>query len=113
MRLSMSVALAFASNSGLKTLAWPTSASIAVPPRAGFGTVATGWQPADTKTAASKAATRVLMDMSRHPDVGDGAHEEGADEHPRRPVDLALEATPRAVAAAEAGVAAADRPAES
>src|SRR5712691_7549992 len=41
----MSRALALASNRGLNTDAWPTSASIAVPPWAGLGTVATGWPP--------------------------------------------------------------------
>src|SRR5207248_3146561 len=39
------------------------------------------------------------VEMRRHPDVGDGADEKGDHEDPRRPVDLALEAAPRAVAA--------------
>src|SRR5438874_13731606 len=37
--------------------------------------------------------------MRRHPDVGDGADEKGDHQDPCRPVDLALEAAPRAVAA--------------
>src|SRR5438270_6083214 len=89
------------------------SASTAGPRRAGLGTVATGWQAAAPSTAANATATRGLMDMSRHPDVRDRADQERADEDPRRPVDLALEAAAGAVAAAEAAVAAADRAAQS
>src|SRR5205085_1028371 len=39
------------------------------------------------------------VEMRRHPDVGDGADEKGNHQDPRRPVDLAFEAAPRAVAA--------------
>src|SRR6266702_6622049 len=102
--------LSFVSNSGLSTVAWPTSASTAVPPRAGFGTVATGWHATSARTAANAAAADLRM--RRHPDVGDRADEEAHDEDPRGPVDLPLEAAPRAVAAAQAGVPAANRAAE-
>src|SRR5215472_11079236 len=112
MRLSTSRVLSLVSNRGLRMLADPTRASTAVPPRAGFGTVATGWHPASARTAANAAATRGLLEMSRHPDVGDRAHEKGRHEHPRRPVDLPLEPAAGAVAAAQPGVAATDRAAE-
>src|SRR5205807_521661 len=112
MRLSTSRVLALVSNSGLSTDGWPTSASTAVPPRAGLGTVATGWHPASARTAANAATTRLPREMRRHPDVGYRADEERDDQDPRGPVNLALEAAPGAVPAAEPGVAAADRPAE-
>src|SRR6266571_4946988 len=105
MTLLTSRVLSLDSNSGLRTVAWPTSASTAVPPRAGFGTVATGWHPTSARAAANAAAADLRMPA--HPDVGDRADEEAPDEDPRRPVDLPLEAAPCAVAAAQARVAAA------
>src|SRR5438034_7999149 len=107
--------LSLVSNSGLRTVAWPTSASTAVPPRAGFGTVATGWHPTSASAAANPAAASLgtlPRGMPADPDVGDRADEEPCDEDPRGPVDLPLEAAPRAVAAAQAGVPAADRATE-
>src|SRR5207245_6321156 len=102
MRLSTSRVLSFVSNSGLSTVGCPTSASTAVPPRAGFGTVATGWHAVSARAAATAAtATTLRLEMSCHPDVGDGARKESHDQDPRRPVDLALQAAPRAVTAAE------------
>src|SRR5437879_4841504 len=112
MRLSTSRVLALVSNSGLSTDGWPTSASTAVPPRAGLGTVATGWHPASARTAANAATKSLPREMRRHPDVGYRADEERDDQDPGGPVDLAPEAAPGAVPAAEPGVAAADRPAE-
>src|SRR6266436_8573676 len=105
--------LSFVSNSGLRTVGCPTSASTAVPPRAGFGTVATGWHAVSARAAAPAAAKKLRLEMRCHPDVSDGARKESRDEDPRRPVDLALQAAPRAVTAAEpVPAAAADRPAE-
>src|ERR1700687_827455 len=92
MRLSTSRVLSTDSNRGLSTPAAPTNASTAVPPRAGFGTVATGWHPARARaTAAPAAVNSRLLEMGSHPDEGQRAHEEGGAEHPRRPVDLALQ----------------------
>src|SRR5436309_15041780 len=108
MRLSTSRVLSFESKSGLSTVAWPTSASTAVPPRAGFGTVATGWHPMRARAAAN-AAARLLSRMRRHPDVGDRADQEAGHEYPRRPVDLPLQAASSPVAAAESIAATADR----
>src|SRR5437899_2172203 len=104
--------LSFVSNSGLRIVAGPTSASTAVPPRAGFGTVATGWHPTSARAAANAAAAPLLLEMRRHPDVGDGADEEAGDQDPRGPVDLPFQASSRAVPAAEAAVATADRAAK-
>src|ERR1700716_2030502 len=92
MRLSTSRVLSTDSKSGLRTPAAPTSASTAVPPRAGFGTVATGWHPTRARaTAAPAAVSSRLLEMGSHPDEGQRADQEGGGEHPRRPVDLALE----------------------
>src|SRR5947208_3636987 len=112
MRLSTSRVLSFDSKSGLSTVAWPTSASTAVPPRAGFGTVATGWHPMRARAAANAAAARLLGRMRRHPDVGDRADQEAGHEYPRRPVDLPLQAASSPVAAAESIAATADRASE-
>src|SRR6266849_2953271 len=108
MRLSTSRVLSLDSNSGLSTLGCPTRASMAVPPRAAFGTVATGWQAPRTRTAANAAAISLCLEMRRDPDVGDRAGEEGDDNDPGRPVDLALEAATGPVPTAEPGVAATD-----
>src|SRR6266849_1995029 len=105
MRLSTSRVLSLDSKSGLSTAACPTRASMAVPPRAGFGTVATGWQATSTRSAAN-AAIESLLEMRRHPNVGDRAHQEGDHEDPGGPVDLALEAAPGAITAAQPAVAA-------
>src|SRR2546427_11932928 len=100
MRLSTSRVLSFDSKSGLSTVAWPTSASTAVPPRAGFGTVATGWHPMRARAAANAPGARLLSRMRRHPDVGDRADQEAGHEYPRLPVDLPLpSASPSPVAA--------------
>src|SRR2546421_1927429 len=112
MRLSTSRVLSFVSNSGLSTVGCPTSASTAVPPRAGFGTVATGWHAVSPRAAANATAKNLRLEMRCHPDVGDGADQESGHEDPRRPVDLALEAAPRAVSAAKTVPAAADGAAE-
>src|SRR5205814_3304883 len=107
--------LSLVSNSGLRTVAWPTSASTAVPPRAGFGTVATGWHPTSARAAANPATASLgtlARGMPADPDVGDRADQEPCDEDPGGPVDLPLQASPRAVAAAQARVPAADRAAE-
>src|ERR1041384_121878 len=94
--------LSFVSNSGLRTVAWPTSASTAVPPRAGFGTVATGWHPTSARAAANAAAADLRPRMRRHPDVRDRADEKAGDQDPGGPVDLPLETASRPVAAAQA-----------
>src|SRR5258708_24952664 len=93
MTLSTSLVLSTDSKSGFRTPAVPTSASTAVPPRAGFGTVATGWQPTRTTTAASAAVTSRLSEITgSQRGEEDRAHEEGDDQDPGRPVDLALQA---------------------
>src|SRR5437867_10562105 len=97
--------LSFVSNSGLRTVAWPTSASTAVPLRAGFGTVATGWHPPSARAAASAAAAYLPFEMRRHPDVGDRTDQEAGDQDPGGPVDLTFQASSRAVTAAKAAVA--------
>src|ERR1700680_2341243 len=114
MTLSTSLVLSTDSNSGFRTPAAPTSASPAVPPRAGFGTVATGWHPTSATTTAASAAV-----SDRLPEIAgsqrgkdDRAHEEGDDEDPGGPVDLALQAAARPIAAAGPGAAAADRSAK-
>src|SRR5260370_25934811 len=93
MTLSTSLVLSTDSKSGFRTPAVPTSASTAVPPRAGFGTVATGWQPTRTTTAASAAVTSRLSEITgSQRGEEDRAHEEGDDQDPGRPVDLARQA---------------------
>src|ERR1700686_3255723 len=110
MRLSTSRVLSTVSNSGFRTPAAPTSASMAVPPRDGFGTVATGWHPTSTSTAAAPAAAMIrLREMGSHPDEGQRADQEGGDQPPGGPVDLALEATTGAITAAQPAVSSADR----
>src|ERR1700694_4138255 len=110
MTLLTSRVLSTVSNNGFKTPAAPTSASTAVPPRAGLGTVATGWHPARTSTAASAAVDSRLREMRFHPDEGHRADQEGGDQHPRGPVDLTLQAAARAIPAAAPVAAASDRP---
>src|ERR1700737_1466236 len=113
MMLLTSRVLSTDSNSGLRTPADPTSAPTAVPPRAGFGTVATGWHPASARTTAALAAVKSrLLEMGSHPDESQRADQEGGGEPPRRPVDLALQAAARAISAAAAIPAAADRSSE-
>src|ERR1700687_1937729 len=103
MRLSTSRVLSTDSNRGLSTPTPPTTARPAVPPRAGFGTVATGWHPARARaTAAPAAMNSRLLEMGSHPDEGQRADQEGGGEHPRGPVDLALQATAGARPAAPA-----------
>src|SRR5258708_38421652 len=90
MRLSTSRVLSIDSKSGLSTPAAPTSASTAVPPRAAFGTVATGWHPTRARTTAAAAAgDSRLREMGSHPDEGQRADQEGGGEHPGRPGDPA------------------------
>src|SRR3977135_390508 len=116
MTLLMSRVVASTSNSGLRTPGAPTTASTAVPPRAGLGAVATGWQPMSTTAALAAAAAKRLTGMSRqpvgYPDARQGREKEGADEHPCRPVDLSLEAAAGPVPAAKPAVSAADRAAQ-
>src|SRR6267378_6038861 len=126
MTLLTSRALSSAWKSGFSTPAWPTRASTAVPPRAGFGTVATGWQAASARVAritahsksppprvpATKSRGDELLRMCRDPDVGERADQEGGGQHPRSPVDLPLEPTAGAIPAAEPIAATADCAAE-
>src|SRR5579864_696757 len=115
MRLSTSRVLSTDSNSGFSTPAAPTSASTAVPPRAGFGTVATGWHPtrATTPSAARAALRRRLSEITgSQRGEDDRAHQEGDDEHPRGPVDLALQAATSPVPASAAVAASTDRSAQ-
>src|SRR5438552_18565477 len=107
MRLSTSRVLSFVSNSGLSTVGCPTRASTAVPPRAGFGTVATGWHATRARAAANAAAKRLRREMRRHRDVRGGADQETDDQDRRRPAGRALEAAPRASTAARTAPAAA------
>src|SRR6266511_4758177 len=88
--------LSLDSNRGFRMVAGPTSASTAVPPRAGLGTVATGWHPPRARTAANAAAAPLLRQMRRNPDVGNRADEKTGDQDPGRPVDLPFEASPGA-----------------
>src|SRR5260221_13131587 len=90
MTLSTSRVLSTVSNSGLSTVALPTNASTAVPPRAGLGTVATGWHPINTSTSAAAPVASRLREMRSHPDEGKRTDQEGGDQHPGGPVDLAL-----------------------
>src|ERR1041385_4766144 len=94
--------LSLVSNRGFRTVAWPTSASTAVPPRAGFGTVATGWHPTSARTAANAAAADLRPRMRRHPDVRDRADEKARHQDPRGPVELPLQTPSRPVAPAQA-----------
>src|SRR5579864_8918588 len=111
MTLSTSRVLSSVSNSGFNTVAEPTSASTAVPPRAGFGTVATGWHATTVKAAAKAAAVSRLREIvCPHVSQGDRAHQERRREDPRRPVDLELQPASRPIAAAKAVPPAADRP---
>src|SRR6266581_2680017 len=110
MALSTSRALSSPSNRGLSTPAWPTSASTAVPPRAGLGTVATGWQATRASAAAIAAARtcRLREVMRLYVREDDRADQEGRREHPGRPVDLSLQPATGAVAAAQPVAATAD-----
>src|SRR4029077_14747 len=115
MTLSTSRVLSTDSNSGFRTPAGPTSASTAVPPPAGFGTVATGWHDASTTnpTAASAAVRCRLPEITgSQRGEDDRAHEESDHQDPGGPVDLALEAAARSIAAARSVAASADRPAK-
>src|SRR5487761_659692 len=112
MTLSTSCVVASTSNRGLSTPGAPTNASTAVPPRAGFGAVATGWQPMSTTAASAVAAARRLSRMSSDPvgdpDIRDRADQERGDEDPRRPVDLALQPASRPITSANSPIAATD-----
>src|SRR5438128_2561176 len=95
-------------NAGPGTVGCRTRAPTAVPPRAGFGTVATGWHATSARATANAAARSLLRKMRYHPDVGHRADQERHDQDPCRPVDLALETATRAVATAQPITAAAD-----
>src|SRR5450759_287634 len=115
MRLSTSRVLSTDSNSGFRTSAAPTSASTAVPPRAGLGTVATGWHPtsATTPSAANAAPRNRLSEITgSQRGEDDGADQESDGQHPCRPVDLALKAAARAIPATAPVAASADRSAK-
>src|ERR1700694_4246529 len=114
MTLSTSLVLSTDSKSGFRTPAEPTSASRAVPPRAGFGTVATGWHPTSaTTTAASAAVSDRLPEITgSQRGKDDRAHEEGDEQDPGGPGNLALQAAARPVPAAGPVTAASDRSAE-
>src|SRR6267142_1780307 len=112
MTLSTSRVLSTVSKRGFSTLAPPTNASTAVPPRAGLGTVATGWHPINTRTSAAAPAEARLSEMRSHPDECERADQEGGDQHPRGPVDLALETPAGAIPAASSVAASADGPPE-
>src|SRR5216683_3384657 len=114
MTLSTSRVLSTDSKSGFRTPAAPTRASTAVPSRAGFGTVATGWHPTTATTIAAIAAMRGRLPEITGSQRGedDRAHQEGNDEDPGGPVDLALQAATRAIPAAGPVPASADRSAE-
>src|ERR1700694_521623 len=112
MTLSMSRVVASTSNRGLRGPGAPTSASTAVPPRAGLGAVATGWQPMSATAAIATTAARRLPKMSLHPYVGQRADQECRDKDPRRPVDLAFQAAAGPVPAAHATIATANRAAK-
>src|ERR1700686_156027 len=115
MTLSTSLVLSTASKSGFRTPAGPTSASTAVPPRAGFGTVATGWHPTTAPTPAAMTAVSDRLPEITGSQRGedDRAHQEGDDQHPGGPIYLALQAPSRAGTAPGPVAAAADRSAES
>src|SRR5712692_276769 len=124
MALSTSRALSFSSKSGFNTLAVPISASTAVPPRAGRVAVVMGWHAisASTVIAAANSPTAgipatssreaSLPAMCGHPDVGERANEEGDDQNPGGPVDLALEPPPGPVPATQPVAPTADRSAQ-
>src|SRR5258708_14716137 len=100
MTLSTSLVLSTDSKSGFRTPAVPTSASTAVPPRAGFGTVATGWQPMRTTTAATAAVTSRLSEITgSQRGEEERAHEESDDQDPGRPAALALQPAAASVTA--------------
>src|SRR6266567_7488840 len=119
MTLSTSRVESSCSNSGFSGPGEPTSASTAVPPFAGLGSVAMGWQAATASTAmrpSAAPAMRVkraapLLEL-RHPDVGDRADEEGEDDDPRGPVDLALQSAARPITTTQAVAPTTDRPAQ-
>src|ERR1700694_926481 len=108
MSLSTSRVVASTSNNGLRTPAAPTRASTAAPPRAGLGTVATGWQPMSTTAAIAAVAAMRLPEMSLHPYVGHRTDQESGDEDPCRPVDLPLEPAAGPIPTAEPPISAAD-----
>src|ERR1700693_5845535 len=114
MTLSTSRVLSTDSKSGFSTPAAPTSASMAVPPRAGFGTVATGWHPTSATTIAAIAAMRCRLPEITGSQRGedDRADQERDGQHPCGPVDLALQAAARAIPASAPLSASADRSAE-
>src|SRR5579859_1177552 len=110
MTLSTSRVLSSFSKSGFNTEAAPTSASTAVPPRAGFGTVATGWHAMSVNAAVKAAAASRLREIvGSHVRQRDRADKEGRGQDPRGPVDLTFQAPAGAIATADAVPAPADR----
>src|SRR2546430_16794266 len=97
---------------GWSRVGGPPTPPTGVPPGAGFGTAAPGWHPQTASTAANAAGKSLLRKMRYHPDVGDRADKKRSHQDPAGPVDLALQAAPRAVATAESVAAAADGAAE-
>src|ERR1700693_5817882 len=114
MTLSPPRVLSTDSKSGFRTPAAPTRASMAVPPRAGFGTVATGWHPNRATTIAAIAAMRRRLPEITGSQRGedDRAHQEGDGQNPGGPVDLALQAAAGAIGTARSVRTSADRSAE-
>src|SRR5712691_3222740 len=110
MTLSTSRVLSTVSKSGLSTVALPTNASTAVPPRAGLGTVATGWHPINTTTSAAAPAESRLREMRSHPDERERADQECGDKDPGGPVDLSLETSAGPIPAAGSVAASPYRP---
>src|SRR5438105_611236 len=115
MTLSTSRVVSSCSNSGFSAPGVPMRASMAVPPLAGLGTVAIGWQAPTASTARATAARRAaallwLAEVLPDPDVGNRADQEGGDDHPGGPVDLPFQTQPHAVAPTMPLTTAADVP---
>src|SRR5260370_17716457 len=101
MGLGTSRALWRAPKGGFSAPARRTSASTAVPPRAGFGAVATGWHATSaTSTIPPTRSRRTdLLRMSRPPAVAQRAEQQRDREHPRAPLHPALPPPSRAATA--------------
>src|SRR5207237_5997901 len=114
---STSWSLPFCSSSGFSVRTLPTTASVTVPPGLGPAWVdATPArdeieQPGSKTRPASPARSRRtnrlggVRKVRLDPDVGDGDDEEDSREHPRRVVDLALEAPTGSIATPQARIA--------
>src|SRR5436305_11831308 len=127
----MSRASSSSAKSGLRYPAAPAMASVKVPPlsaplvRAPVTSVraevavemgaGAGWQAAPTRPSrasqqpgARRRPRRLMGEAGRDDDVGHRDGQEAEDQHPGGPVQLALEAAPGAIAAAEVAATAAD-----